>query len=99
MKRSFWKDLSVKNGCRKSPFLAGVTAGLPSSLWYAIENVFISNTKLPTLIDIGSSENVISSKLITKLKISYQEKIETVSMATLNIKSEIKSYCILSMTL
>ena len=33
------------------------------------------------------------------MKISYQEKTGTVSMATPNLKSEIKGYCILSMTL
>ena len=33
------------------------------------------------------------------MKISYQGKTETVSMATPNLKSEIKDYCILSMAL
>ena len=33
------------------------------------------------------------------MKISHQEKTETVSMATPNLKSEIKGYCILSVTL
>ena len=34
------------------------------------------------LVDTTTSENFISSKFITKLKISYQEKTETILMAT-----------------
>ena len=80
--RSFYKSLSVKKGCSLSyyasndnasqpPFLAAVTVGVPSSLSDAIENVFINNTKFSALIDPGSSENFISSKVIAKSKISY----------------------------
>ena len=76
-----------------------VTAGVPSSLSHAIQNVFINRTKYFALIDTGSSENLISSKVIVNLKLSYQKKTGAVSMATQNLKSDIKGYCILSMTL
>ena len=42
----------------------------------------MNNTKFSALIDPSSSENFISSKFIRKLKISYQDKTETVSMAS-----------------
>ena len=80
-------------------FLAVFTAGVPSILSHSKGNVFINNTKFYALIETGSSENFISSKVITKVKISYQEKTGTVSLTTPNLKSEIECYCILSMTL
>ena len=89
----------TNDNASQPPFLAAITAGVPSSLSHPIENVFINNTKFSALIDTGSSENSISSKLIAKLKISYQEKSKTVSMATRNLQSKIKGYCLLSMTL
>ena len=89
----------TKDNASLPPFIAVVTAGVPTSLSHAIESVFINNTKFSALIDNGSSENFISSKAIAKLKISYQEKSGTVSMATPTLKSEIKDYCIISMTL
>ena len=89
----------TNDNASQPPFLAAVTAGVPSSLLHTIENVFINNIKFSALIDTSSSLNFISSKVIAKLKISYQEKIRTVSMATPNLKSKIKGYCILSMTL
>ena len=79
----------ANNNAIQRPFLPAVTA---------IENVFINNTKCSTLTETGCSENVISSKVIAKLKISCPEKAGTVSMATPNLKSEIKGYCIISMT-
>ena len=88
----------TNNNASQPPFRAAATAGVPSSLSHAIENGFLNNTRFSASIDTGSSENFISSKIIT-LKISYQEKTGTVSMATPNLKSEIKGYCILSMTL
>ena len=66
---------------------------------YHTQQFIINKTKFSALIDTGSSENFISSKIIAKLKISYQEKTGTVSLATPNLKSEIKGYCILGMTL
>ena len=88
----------ANNNAIQRPFLPAVTAGVPSSLSNAIENVFINNTKCSTLTETGCSENVISSKVIAKLKISCPEKAGTVSMATPNLKSEIKGYCIISKT-
>lgn len=76
-----------------------VSAGVPSSLSHTIENVFVNNTKFSASIHNSSSENFISSEVISKLKISYQDKIGLVSIATPNLKSRIKGYCILSITL
>lgn len=76
-----------------------VSAGVPSSLSHTIENVFVNNTKFSASIHNSSSENFISSEVISKLKISYQDKIGVVSIVTPNLKSRIKGYCILSITL
>ena len=59
------------NNNASQSFLAAVTAGVPSSFSNAIDHAFIKNTKFSALIDIGSSENFISSKPIAELKISY----------------------------
>ena len=64
----------TNDNASQPPFLAAVTAGVPSSLSHAIENVFINNTKFSAVTDTGSSENFISSKLITKLKYLIKRK-------------------------